>query len=129
MSKPYYTDPLAAAIMARDFGVKLTNKPGEQIEFSNVFGGVSWKMITDDAFYTGKRFCIHTDSHHIFDPQVGDLVTINYSDEYILKVSEDCEYDLNKAHENYRGNRISLSNINDCEFKIIQRNNKPLKSI
>lgn len=63
--KLYYDDPLAAAWMAREFGIKFyTIVEGESfdIDFS------TWIFMIDSE----TVLYIHSDSLHIFEPGVGD---------------------------------------------------------
>lgn len=69
MSKLYYTDPLAAAYMAREFGVKLqahynvTQNLGDALTYDEIV------LMLDF-----ERFYIHPDSYHIFEPRAGDVM-------------------------------------------------------
>jgi len=84
MTKLYYTDPLKAAYMAREFGVKLANnntdKPVGMSLFAhhstldNYTGGSVSCLGIDADLYEGEEIYIHPDSNDIFEPQVGDLV-------------------------------------------------------
>lgn len=71
--KYYYKDPLAAAYMAREFGIKLywLNKKGAKREPQ------SHKTVLGYAYEANlelpDRFYIHPDSHHIFEPIVCDV--------------------------------------------------------
>ncbi|QDP62904.1 MAG: hypothetical protein Unbinned5081contig1002_9 [Prokaryotic dsDNA virus sp.] len=102
MTKLYYADPLSAAYMAREFGVKM------YIEGSNVELN-SWNDFfveygggTIDAF--SDEFYVHPDSYHIFEPQVGD-------------VFEDANHRILKKHKH------TIAVIHP--ITIIQRNNRP----
>lgn len=83
--KLYYTDPLAAAYMAREFGVEITSVHGEfKFTFKEMIcecKQVYCKNLTLSHFAhlpsDTERYYIHPDSYHIFEPMVGDLVSIN----------------------------------------------------
>jgi len=84
MTKLYYTDPLKAAYMAREFGVKLL--------FIEHYGDdkweteITWEGIIKTAARYGigtyelSRLYVHPDSLDIFKPKEGDLVTIRKDD-------------------------------------------------
>lgn len=86
MTKRYfYTDPLAAAWMAKHFGIafetpdgrSLTCKDGKlffPMPHPGIEGAIIW-VISEDEHY------IHPDSLHLLEPKVGDLVQfIAYDD-------------------------------------------------
>ena len=60
--KLYYTDPLAAAYMSREFGIKI---------YANQKCTCSYEQPRDIAGDV-PNFYIHPDDCHIFEPQVGD---------------------------------------------------------
>lgn len=68
----YYTDPLAAAWMAKHFGMRFTDTQGVELEWCGEFNcfhlpdGQGLSQAWD-----GKHF-IHPDSLHQLEPQVGD---------------------------------------------------------
>lgn len=77
--KYYYDDPLAAAYMAKHFGMKfelimygvdtketIHHAIGDEMFF--------WKNINLDTEKFGLRYCIHPDSLHLLGPQTGDLL-------------------------------------------------------
>jgi len=109
--KLFYTDPLAAAIMARDFGVKIQ---GYYNVTKNLGDVLSWENIMESRHF--PKYYVHEDSYHIFEPQDGDLgvdIKGNYA-EYIL--DEDDE--------------LYWASIDDELFrqttaKTIQRDSKP----
>ena len=69
----FYTDPLKAAIMARDFGVKFHVDNSEKPVPIWVFG--RWLENRWD-----KIAVVAADSEHIFQPQVGDIVVFSADD-------------------------------------------------
>lgn len=91
--KKYYTDPLAAAYMAREFGVKLVSRhTDEQMEEYDVpesgryfdwWNGAivdGWshdiEMIADAVKYieaASDKIYLHPGSYNIFEPMVGDM--------------------------------------------------------
>jgi hypothetical protein len=66
--KLYYTDPLQAAYMSREFGVKWKERDGRILADDNNYNTV--------IFHHG-RYSVHPDSYHVFEPQVGDIIKHN----------------------------------------------------
>lgn len=70
MTKYFYTDPLAAAWMAKHFGMK--------IEWSNEDGWQITHLIHQSIMGNEKvsivKLYIHPDSLYLLDPQEGDIV-------------------------------------------------------
>ena len=70
-NKLYYNDPLIACYMAREFGVKYSEKPDGTNE-------LYWCSYMEDDYFDDDeenrydKAYIHPDSYHIFEPQVGD---------------------------------------------------------
>ena len=107
MSKLFYTDPLAAAIMAREFGVKIYS--GDLIA-NNIW---TWRDAAAAASelignFEGEILGIHPDSYHVFEPQVGDM----------------CEVHINSILIVHTAWRKYIPKTWDFK-QIIQRNNKP----
>ena len=138
MSKLYYTDPLAAAYMAREFKVRilLLNPRYEEDNGQDPFKWSSnWLLIMEscqDGFEKGEGD-IHLDDYHIFDPQVSDLVTNTHDKgnaEYrpcsgIVThpgggISTDITISVGERHN---GKRYFCEDKKSLQ--IIQRNNKP----
>ncbi len=69
----YYDDPLAAAWMAKYFGMN----------FDATDDGYSWK---DYHLLTAERFYIHPDSMHLLEPKSDDLVLHNNKVGYIPSI-------------------------------------------
>ena len=71
-NKLYYTDPLKAAWMAREFGVVIEQaRCKSSIEWEQDF----YKSICYDAMLRhDKTYYIHPDSYHVFEPVEGDMV-------------------------------------------------------
>ena len=103
--KLYYTDPLAAAYMAREFGVNIIDADGDSCNHESI----DWAMFIAMDF---DQLYIHPDSYHIFEPQVGDLVTHEY-------YCPECSESLTTWGEAFS------QQLDSGEYKIIQRNNKP----
>lgn len=102
--KLFYTDPLASAYMAREFGVEYRAKPSGL--------AVTCDVSLDDGMGksinikpNGDVYYIHPDSYHIFEPRVGDYVSFR-KDKEVYLVDEYSSWDVPPD-------------------KIIQRNNKP----
>ncbi len=76
--KRYYTDPLAAAFMSREFGVEL-NKYVTTPASAKGIGYTSFKKapyksaVRDELYSKTRKYYIHPDSYHIFEPQAGDV--------------------------------------------------------
>ena len=137
--KLYYTDALAAAYMASEFGVIFTKEIKAGLWQSSLHHD---SAIDYDIKITPRRgrkidkrlspykppFYIHPDSYHIFEPQVGDLVKINYgicNDEYdksandhyqVISLVRNKEFQLARTPRYFSFNKMR---------RIIQRNNKP----
>ena len=112
MGKLYYTDPLQAAYMAKEFGVDFIIKWwGEEIIAKHSDAIKQPKQFVANMIMKHKagKFCIHPDSYHIFEPQVGDLVLFGkYNNHYGIFKPVAPEY-----ADNFK------------LIPIIQRNNKP----
>lgn len=83
--KLYYTDPLQAAWMAREFGVKFENE--DDAAMFVIEGGDEYATLSQmQQTITSKKYYIHPDSYHIFEPQEGDVVEYNIiCDKYPLE--------------------------------------------
>lgn len=127
MTRYFYNDPLAAAYMAREFGVQLQYWYSgikaiypDRIEiFGEEFREIpqNWHTSLADILGGGMhlnhaRYYIHPDSLPIFEPRMGDLCEFTrYDDDGELIENEFAEY----------GNVFPIG-IPDL---IIQRDNKP----
>jgi len=137
MTKLYYTDPLAAAYMSREFGVEY-HKLGKIANWKvwQIDGEVDGAIFIDPKIMShidflhdfGGKFSIHPDSLHIFEPQEGDYIYFDNEfgenrDEYgIGEVSISLWTDEVLS---VRWGNIGLR-LNECEnVRIIQRNGKP----
>lgn len=70
MSKLFYTDPLKAAWMAREFGVKFISHGGADLIYN---GGDDFSVIDcPRGHYVGEYYHVSPDSLPIFEPKVGD---------------------------------------------------------
>ena len=107
--KKFYTDPLQAAYMAREFGVEVHGITGKrQYPISN-----KWEEVIN--FRCGKMY-IRSAYHYIFQPQVGDIIICDHRGEpqWIVEIKADfCKFEA--------GGGCSLSGVRS----IIQRDNKP----
>lgn len=97
MNKFYYDDPLAAAWMAKHFGMKLLSLhteqqkieydiPDEDTDYDWYHGCVvdGWRkdieMISDAVEFiedASDKIYIHPDSLHLLEPQVSDIIIFN----------------------------------------------------
>lgn len=79
MTKLYYIDPLKAAWMATEFGVIYSNiNHGLLLDKLWYWGNIikSWDGNPLNDGYR-RKFEIHPDSHHIFEPKEEDVVEID----------------------------------------------------
>lgn len=123
MTKLYYDDPLIAAYMSKEFGVEYITP--EKYTYTHEWLDFFLDIDGDDIVDNGGEHYIHPDSHHIFEPQVGDLVYTGHHDgnEYTVR--------LMKFATEHKGAFIwSIAGAHgpvgkNCIKSIIQRNNKP----
>lgn len=105
----YYKDPLKAAYMAREFGVKY-NKPKFYKHYSDYISARLFELWngSESERRKGFKLTVHPDSEHIFEPQEGDLTE--------WSGGKNCEVRW----------RAIVTNIENCltNEKIIQRDNK-----
>jgi hypothetical protein len=69
----FYTDPLAAAWMARHFGMKFEPQLNSGLRKVNHGGYVTEAWEIENSYGLAKRQYIHPDSLPLLEPQVGDL--------------------------------------------------------
>jgi hypothetical protein len=72
----YYTDSIAAAWMAKHFGMSFTHEWHNRrlSELSDFF----WETSTGDTGTYNTPLYVHPDSLHLLEPQVGDLLRARY---------------------------------------------------
>ena len=122
MSKLYYDDALAAAYMAREFGIKSQYYDQEAQEFKDE----RIRTIYESIPYNNQKFYIHPDSYSVFEPMVGDLISwtighTKYDKEVIVKsVESNGRHDLD-----FFASLFEKPEYKYLGVKIIQRNNKP----
>ena len=116
--KLYYTDPLAAAYMAGEFGIEL-GLDGVTDLVTGRFIDYTLEIIDScGKRRDGVRFTIHPDSYHIFEPKVGDLVTAkNDFVQYVAFIEKDGLAKCNVHPATYLKNFQFVS--------IIQRDGEP----
>lgn len=79
----FYTDPLAAAWMAKHFGMKLRvdadSNGGYMIDAGARFidCGDTFRELWERDFSSLGKMYVHPDSLHLLDPQLGDIITVN----------------------------------------------------
>ncbi len=131
----YYDDPLAAAWMAKHFGMMFIARADTNLSMTPHWG--IWLKDYDlvcvpDSYTEGKsgiRFYIHPDSLSILEPMIGDLVSEDASLEDCALISKylwECgeEYDLDPGH--FFQFIITREDFClDCSYKIIQRKGTP----
>lgn len=126
-SKFYYDDPLAAAYMAREFGVEFDGDIAEDIKHAD--------FVTKTLNHMhGSEFCtiqpimyIHPDSLAVFEPREGDLVVIGENSLWV--VDNDDFWRKYKDHDCIKYNFTVVDRAMDFYYdkscKIIYRDNKP----
>jgi len=75
----FYTDPLAAAWMAKHFkmDIRIDDPDGKVfLETTLIHGLREWRDAISAS--TGYKFYIHPDSLHLLDPRRDDLVTADW---------------------------------------------------
>lgn len=73
VTRYYYTDPLAAAWMAKHFGMKFTNDVATDSRCAENMGKLL-SMAMDEEVTIHARFIIHPDSQHLLEPQQWDVL-------------------------------------------------------
>ncbi len=116
MTKYFYSDPLAAAWMARQFGMKF--HPGTE----------PIKSI-QRLPYGPSRFNIHPDSLHLLEPQHGDIISPSSSmmGIYIIGQNAMCDRNMNAVPHTGYMDMETVKSIQSGWGKntILQRNNIP----
>jgi hypothetical protein len=116
--KRFYTDPLAAAWMAKHFGMRFC--PDEDgIEFNAYEFHLSEKGF-EGEWNMDAILYIHPDSLHLLEPQVGDWGRGPYAGE-VIGISES----LITIHVPERHNGKSHFCQPRSEFKVTSRNGSP----
>lgn len=112
MTRYFYTDPLAAAWMAKHFGMRLSLSAFDSDEVKLYNGEVkllcNTLVVCSTGFVAGLadgKFYIHPDSVKLLEPQEGDV----------------CEHPMLKNYYHIDGEENSRW-ANDLRMKIIQRN-------
>lgn len=135
MGKLYYTDPLAAAYMARNFEVELqsrhTDEQMDEYDVPEAHRFFDWwqgsivdgwqhdiEMIADAVKFieeASSKIYIHPDSYHIFEPVCDDIG--------VDDGAHTCEY----GRDGWLGDLLLREKglYPNEPVKIIQRNNKP----
>ncbi len=113
----YYTDPLAAAYMTREFGVKFENMEGSikiDAEFYDT-GEISYTEYGLDPY--GYLY-IDSDCYELVKPQVGDLIKSRDA-KFAWKVEDITDNDIYGMV-----GLVTFHGKKNQEFEIIQRNDK-----
>lgn len=108
MSKLYYTNPIVAAYMAEEFGVRFINRENQELSIGEIQRDCHPKMSENDIYY------IHPDSLDIFEPKEGDLISINDGISAALI-----------THKEFILALIANNDRFEAPLQIIRRNNKP----
>ena len=117
MSKLYYDDALAAAYMAREFGIKSQYYDQEAQEFKDE----RIRTIYESIPYNNQKFYIHPNSCSVFEPMVGDLVTNIGNVGWMVNGFEVHDNITHLVHHTANGKMFTRMS----EAVIIQRNSKP----
>lgn len=113
--KLYYTDPIKAIWMAKEFGVKIKDYHIECYKLSS-----EWFCLEDISDIKSpiegfEKLWIRPESESIFEPKIGDLVNL-------LPPFDICKYDM-KLSTTIDDER-HLKYIRTKNFEIIQREDK-----
>lgn len=122
MTNLYYDDPLQAAWMIREFGVKIRGLylHGNEDEEDMTVEQIAVAIDRVHGCDVPTRYNIHTDSLHVFEPMDGDLVHIKY---YVKNI--DGVPAPSNTYSGYMMLEQSSGLENDrTERQIIQRNGK-----
>jgi len=131
MKRFFYTDSLAAAWMAKHFGMKFGIKHKGVVQWNCIgkldepFGPLQRPEDILDPISESVPLYIHPDSLHLLEPQVGDLFRFSNKGPIYECV---CDVDKHVARIGYIPNppQWELSQtkqyIGDLRFRIIQRN-------
>lgn len=125
MTRYYYSCPLQAAYMAKEFGMRiLATHHGEQIDtHGNCIAYCEHEFGWESPFY------IRPDSQHLLHPKRGDLVLATYTKEssFVYRhVTMVCDrYYLVGGFPDQYGYPDYINNGDRKILKVIQRNGKP----
>lgn len=73
MKRHFYTDPLAAAWMAKHFGMRFVSAfSGKEFDGSVIVANAGSPI---EAIREQQTYVIHPDSLHLLEPKVGDMVS------------------------------------------------------
>lgn len=122
----FYTDPLAAAWMAKHFGMKFYIKiyGALQKDFNDKYSEISdWENIMEEPLngWGDYTYIVHPDSLHLLEPQVGDLV--KHGDDFPVIVQSNEDY--NEVYSRNMESTVHYCALEDFEgdkYEIIQRN-------
>lgn len=126
MAKYYYTDPLAAAWMAKHFGMKIYwISNGYEIQ------DYGWESIIPmdydcvDGRRSEDKYYIHPDSLHLLEPETGDVYEVDQSE--VRYIDRDGVERITKKSSPYADfMRVpSSGRTNGVFLRIIQRNGIP----
>lgn len=132
--KPHYTDPLKAAWMVREFGVKLGIKHNGKLvwDWIDVLNTphpatTPEDILEDYPHELQDKYYIHPDSLDIFEPRVDDLVLLGEDDAYFVTSSNEW-WDANKDKDCLRYSFVTEKEaaiyIDEGDMNIIQRQGK-----
>ena len=120
--KLYYKDPLAAAYMAREFGVKIQFATWWTDDFDDIISEYNEGEIFPSKLY------IHPDSYHIFEPHVGDVASYYFGKQRDIYHGVLIKKDDKVFATTFHGHQKEIGTFWEVSReieKIIQRNNKP----
>lgn len=113
MTRYYYTDPLAAAWMAKHFGMKFCDKASHSVSADPSL----WYMA--ERHYQAGPLFIHPDSLHLLEPQKHDLVDFGW-----IHPCGQSFHELTLLNKSFK----AFCEKSTCDYdshQIIQRRGKP----
>ncbi len=117
MTKLFYSDPLAAAYMTREHGVKVVVADNEDVvqSVSDIAFDYAFESLVE---HDEELLYVHPDSEHIFEPQEGDIILHGDWHLEVMDVTDD-NYSVYLCID-----PVELEET-DKYVSIIQRNSKP----
>lgn len=101
MKRYYYTDPLAAAWMAKHHEMDFLHEADGKI--GRIEHGWGGETLVYSVIEYGEEppYYIHPDSLHLLEPRVGDVVTDTGTEFYYVSIDKSCDETpmvINPAH-------------------------------
>ncbi len=106
MSRYFYTDPLAAAWMAKHFGMRFkTIQNSLYAERYDEIAEYKWRF---DLNHIGNKFYIHPDSLHLLEPQLMDMVQGFQNDDIRLLFPKEKLEEIKKSDKVIQRNHVQF---------------------